>query len=408
MAKKEFSKLNTTTMALPVLVALSLSHCLNDLLQAVVSAVYPILKADLALSFSEIGLITLIYQLASSVFQPVVGLAFDKRPLSWSLPFGMCFSTVGIVMLACAENLPAVLLAVTCAGVGSSVLHPEASRITSLASGGRRGMAQSLFQVGGNFGTSIGPLLVALLVAPYGRGNILWFVIISLVTFVVMLPICRWYGAYLKFVRTEPASMRPHVPRPLSISRTMFAISVIVILIFSKYIYMACLTNYYTFYLIQHFGVSVQESQIYLFVFLVAMAVGTLVGGPVGDRYGRKFVIWVSILGCAPFSLLLPHVGLHATVFCSFCAGLMLSSAFPAILLYAQELLPNKLGLVSGLFFGFAFGVAGIASAILGAFADVYGIEAIYSVCAYSPLMGIVAFFLPNLGKRQLMEGKAG
>lgn len=399
MEKKDTSKVGATAMAMPVLVALSLSHCLNDLLQAVVSAAYPILKADLALSFSEIGLITLVYQLASSVFQPVVGLAFDKRPLSWSLPFGMCFSTVGIVMLACAENLPAVLLAVTCAGVGSSVLHPEASRITSLASGGRRGMAQSLFQVGGNFGTSVGPLLVALLVAPYGRGNILWFVVVSAATFVVMLPICRWYGAYLKSVRKVPASMRPRVPRPLTAGRTTFAISVIVVLIFSKYIYMACLTNYYTFYLIQHFGVSVQESQVYLFVFLVAMAAGTVVGGPVGDRYGRKFVIWASILGCAPFSLVLPHVGLCATVFCSFCAGLMLSSAFPAILLYAQELLPNKLGLVSGLFFGFAFGVAGIASAILGAFADVYGIEAIYAACAYSPLLGFVAFFLPDLGK---------
>lgn len=400
MEKKEISKLSTTAMALPVLVALSLSHCLNDLLQAVVSAVYPILKADLALSFSEIGLITLIYQLASSVFQPVVGLAFDKHPLSWSLPFGMCFSMVGIVMLACAENLPAVLLAVTCAGVGSSVLHPEASRITSLASGGRRGMAQSLFQVGGNFGTSVGPLLVALLVAPYGRGNILWFVIISILAFLVMLPVCRWYGAYLKSVSTGNARKRRRVNRPLSNGKTMAAISVIVILIFSKYIYMACLTNYYTFYLIQHFGVSVQESQVYLFVFLVAMAVGTVIGGPVGDKYGRKFVIWVSILGCAPFSLVLPHVGLYATVICSFCAGLMLSSAFPAILLYAQELLPNKLGLISGLFFGFAFGVAGIASAILGAFADVYGIEAIYTVCAYSPLLGVVAFFLPNLGKK--------
>lgn len=400
MTREKGTRLNTTAMALPVLVALGLSHCFNDLIQAVVSAVYPILKDDLALTFSEIGLITLVYQLASSVFQPIVGLAFDRHPLSWSLPFGMCFSTVGLLVLAHATSLPAVLLAVAFVGTGSSVLHPEASRITSLASGGRRGLAQSLFQVGGNFGTSVGPLLVALVVAPYGRGNVAWFVVVSILAFMVMTPVCRWYGSYLKLVKAEPAAMRPHVDRPLTMGRTVFTILVIMVLIFSKYIYMACLTNYYTFYLIQRFGISVQASQIYLFVFLVAMAIGTVAGGPVGDRYGRKFVIWVSILGCAPFSLLMPHVGLAATVVCSFGAGLMLSSAFPAILLYAQELLPNKLGLVSGLFFGFAFGVAGIASAILGSLADTYGLETIYSVCAYTPLMGIVAFLLPKLGKK--------
>lgn len=400
MARGKYQRLNTTAMALPVLVALGLSHCFNDLLQAVVSAVYPILKDDLTLTFSEIGLITLVYQLASSVFQPVVGYVFDKHPLSWSLPLGMCFSTIGLVSLAFADSFITVLLSVAFFGTGSSVLHPEASRIASLASGGRRGLAQSLFQVGGNFGTSIGPLLVALLVAPYGRSNIIWFIIVAILAFAAMRPVCRWYSSYLSVVKAEPATMRPRVARPLSMGKTVFTIFIIMILIFSKYIYMACLTNYYTFYLIQRFGVSVQESQIYLFVFLVAMAIGTVVGGPVGDRYGRKFVIWVSILGCAPFSLLMPHVGLIPTIICSFGAGLMLSSAFPAILLYAQELLPNKLGLVSGLFFGFAFGVAGIASAILGLFADTYGIESIYSVCAYTPLMGIVAFMLPRLGGR--------
>lgn len=400
MAKENNRQIDTKKIALPVLVALSFSHCFNDLLQSVVSAVYPILKNDLALTFSEIGLITLVYQLASSVFQPIVGLVFDKRPLSWSLPFGMCFSTVGLVVLSQAGNFWMVLLAVAFVGIGSSVLHPEASRITSLASGGRRGLAQSLFQVGGNFGTSVGPLLVALVVAPYGRGNVVWFVVVSALAFMAMVPICRWYGAYLQKVKAEPAAMRQRVKRPLSGRRTVFTIFIIMILIFSKYIYMACLTNYYTFYLIQRFGVSVQTSQILLFVFLVAMAIGTVVGGPVGDRYGRKFVIWVSILGCAPFSLAMPHAGLVATAVCSFGAGLMLSSAFPAILLYAQELLPNKLGLVSGLFFGFAFGVAGIASAILGLLADTYGIEAIYSFCAYTPLFGVVAFLLPRLGGR--------
>lgn len=391
---------NTTKIALPVLVALGFSHCFNDMLQAVVSAAYPILKSDLALTFSEIGLITLVYQLASSVFQPLVGLAFDKRPKAWSLPFGMCFTTVGIVMLSSVYTLSGVLLAVTIAGIGSSILHPEASRIANLAGGRRRGLAQSIFQVGGNFGTSVGPLLVALIVAPYGRGNMLWFVLVSMLAFAVMFPVSRWYASYLRPVESGRPAMRTHIPRPLSMGKTLFTIFIIMILIFSKYIYMAGLTNYYTFYLIQHFGVSVQTSQIYLFVFLVATAVGTVMGGPVGDKYGRKFVIWVSILGCAPFSLVLPQVGLGAAVACSFGAGLMLSSAFPAILLYAQELLPNKIGLVSGLFFGFAFGVAGIISAILGVFADIYGIESVFSVCAYSPLLGIVAFLLPDLADK--------
>lgn len=400
MFRENSKRADTSRIAFPVLIALGLSHCFNDLLQSVVSAVYPILKDDLALTFSEIGLITLVYQLASSVFQPVVGLVFDRRPLSWSLPFGMCFSTAGLVMLSQAGSFLMVLMAVAFVGIGSSVLHPEASRITSLASGGRRGLAQSLFQVGGNFGTSVGPLLVALIVAPHGRGNVAWFVVVSMLAFVAMVPICRWYSSYLTNLKTGAAAMRPRVPRPLTMGRTVFTIFIIMLLIFSKYIYMASLTNYYTFYLIHRFGVSVQMSQVLLFVFLVAMAIGTVVGGPVGDRYGRKTVIWVSILGCAPFSLLMPHVGLEATVLCSFGAGLMLSSAFPAILLYAQELLPNKLGLVSGLFFGFAFGVAGIASAILGSLADTYGIEAIYSFCAYTPLLGVVAFMLPSLKKR--------
>lgn len=255
-------------------------------------------------------------------------------------------------------------------------------------------------RVGGNFGTSVGPLLVALIVAPHGMGNVAWFVVVSMLAFVAMVPICRWYSAYLTNLKTGAAAIRPRVPRPLPMGRTVFTIFIIMLLIFSKYIYMASLTNYYTFYLIHRFGVSVQMSQVLLFVFLVAMAIGTVVGGPVGDRYGRKTVIWVSILGCAPFSLLMPHVGLEATVLCSFGAGLMLSSAFPAILLYARELLPNKLGMVSGLFFGFAFGVAGIASAILGSLADTYGIEAIYSFCAYTPLLGVVAFMLPSTKKR--------
>jgi hypothetical protein len=383
----------------PILLALCCVHGLNDLIQSIVAAVYPMLKEDLSLSFGQIGLITLVYQIASSVFQPVVGLAFDKRPFVGSLPMGMVFSTIGIIVFAFSMSMASVLLAVFLVGVGSSTTHPEASRITSLASHGRRGLAQSIFQVGGNFGTSIGPLLVALIVAPNGRRYILCFLIVSALAFYAMRPICRWYSSYLADIKSGASCKVSYRKRPLSPRRTLFVICVLMVLIFSKYIYMASLTNYYTFYLIERFGVSIKASQIFLFVFLVATAAGTLVGGPIGDRYGRKPVIWASILGTAPFSLAMPHCGLTMTVILSFCVGFMLSSAFPAILLYSQELLPNKLGLVSGLFFGFAFGVAGVASAILGDFADTYGINAVYDFCAYMPLLGLVACFLPNLKK---------
>lgn len=384
----------------PVLIALCSVHCFNDLLQSVVSAVYPMLKEDLSLSFGQIGLITLVYQIAASVFQPVVGLAFDRRPFAGSLPLGMVFTTAGIALFAYAMSLPMVLVAVFLVGVGSSTLHPEASRITSLASHGRRGLAQSIFQVGGNFGTSIGPLAVALVVAPNGRRYVALFLIVAAMAFYAMRTICRWYSGYLAETSGSRGKAAAHRKAPLSTGRTVFTISVLMVLIFSKYIYMASLSSYYTFYLIDKFGVSVSASQIFLFIFVVSTAAGTLVGGPVGDRYGRKLVIWVSILGTAPFSLLMPHVGLAMTAVLSFCAGFTLSSAFPAILLYAQELLPTKLGMISGLFFGFAFGVGGIASAILGDFADIYGIEAVYRFCAYTPLLGIVAVFLPDLKKR--------
>jgi FSR family fosmidomycin resistance protein-like MFS transporter len=393
------SQFTSSEIALPVLIALSLSHCLNDLLQSLLAASYPLFKEDLALSFGQIGLITLVYQMAASVFQPLAGLFFDKRPFVWSLPAGMCFTLVGLLNLAFASNLHWVLVSVFLIGVGSSILHPEASRITSLASGGRRGFAQSVFQVGGNLGGSFGPLLMALLVAPYGRHNIAYFAIVAFVAILVMIPVCRWYKAYLRRVKWRPANAVRHAPMPLPHGRTFFAIAILLTLIFSKYIYMASLSSYYTFYLMHKFGVSVQQSQIFLFVFLLATAAGTLMGGPIGDRIGRKYVIWMSILGTAPFSILMPHVSLAWTVVLSFCVGFMLSSAFPAILLYAQELLPNKLGLISGLFFGFAFGIAGIASAVLGDLADHYGIEAVYNICAYMPLLGLVTWFLPDLKK---------
>lgn len=399
MIKEKIRRI-TSMPTFHVLLALSAAHCLNDLLQSVITAVYPMLKTDLGINFTQIGLITLVYQLAASIFQPVVGYVFDKRPFAWSLPAGMISTSVGIVLLAYSNSLAGVLLAVFMVGLGSATLHPEASRITSLAGHERRGFAQSVFQVGGNFGGSIGPLLVALIVAPHDRRYIMWFLVFAALCFWAMRPICRWYRGYLNSLKQAERRKESHAALPLSRGMTIFTICVIIILIFSKYIYMASLSSYYTFYLIDKFGVTVSQSQIFLFVFVVSTAAGTLVGGPVGDRYGRKPVIWVSILGTAPFSLLMPHVNLPLTVILSFCAGFMLSSAFPAILLYAQELLPTKLGMISGLFFGFAFGVGGIASAVLGDFADRYGIEAIYNFCAYTPLLGIIAAFLPNLKKR--------
>lgn len=382
---------------LPIIATLATLHFLNDTLQSVIAASYPLIKADLALSFTQIGFISLFYQLASSVFQPLVGLYFDRRPSVRSLPIGSTFTLVGLAIVSVAQSVPVLCAAVSLVGVGSAILHPEASRITSLASSGHRGAAQSIFQVGGNAGSSLGPLLVAAIVAPFGRGNIIWLCLIALFAIIISRPVCRWYGSYLASIRAEHATLTPHRDRPLSNRMTAWALVVITILIFSKYIYMASLTNYFTFYVIDVFGVSVAQSQVILFVFLFATAAGTLVGGPVGDKIGRKYVIWISILGTAPFSLVLPHVGLAGTIVCAFGAGFMLSSAFPSILLYAQEMLPNKLGLISGLFYGFAFGVAGIAAAVLGYFVDAYGLVSVFHFCAFTPLAGVVAGFLPNL-----------
>ena len=393
----------TTGITFRILVALSICHCLNDTLQSVISAVYPLFKEDLGLSFAQIGLITLVYQSAASVCQPLTGLFFDKWPSAWSLPTGMSFTLVGLLSLAFANTLPLVLCSVALVGIGSSVFHPETSRLTSLASGGKRGLAQSLFQVGGNLGGSLGPLLAAVFVAPYGRRHIALFTILAFTAIMVMIPVGHWYKSFLLRLRkAEGETLKTSVSRPLPMGKTVFSIAILLILIFSKYIYMASLNSYYTFYLIHKFGVSVQASQLYLFVFLIATAIGTLLGGPIGDRVGRKYVIWASILGAAPFTLIMPHVeNLYLTTVLSFCVGLTLSSAFPAILVYAQELLPYKLGLISGLFFGFAFGVAGIASAVLGNMADRYGIEAVYNVCGYMPLIGLVTWFLPDLKKKR-------
>lgn len=393
------SKLQSQLRNVPLglLLCLCAAHCCNDILQAVITALYPILKSDLALDFAQIGLVTLVYQLAASIFQPIVGYFFDKNPKPYSLFIGMSFTTAGMIMLAFSCNFHWLLLTVGMVGVGSSILHPEASRITSICSRGRRGLAQSVFQVGGNFGSAVGPLMVAIIVAPHTRTYVLWFLVVSALAFAAMSPIVKWFRGYIKEQKAKTSAGRTLVPQPLSRRGTILTIGVLMILIISKYTYMACMTSYYTFFVIENFGVSVSMSQILLFVFVVATAAGTLLGGPFGDRYGRKLVIWVSIAGTAPFSLLLPHLPLAGVIVCSFMAGFILSSAFPAILLYSQELLPNHLGLVSGLFFGFAFGMGGVASAVIGNFADIYGIDAVFSFCAWTPLFGLIAVFLPNL-----------
>ena len=398
MQEQSFPKAAEST-AFRVLLALGLSHLLNDTLQSVITAVYPLLKESMALSFVQIGFITLVYQISASVFQPLVGFYLDKKPNPWFLPIGMSFTLIGLVVLAFSGTLHQVLFSVFLVGIGSSILHPEASRLTSLASGGKRGLAQSVFQVGGNMGSSLGPLLAALCIAPYGQRNIVFFALLALCAIIVMIPICRWYKRKLKALRLNKDGMKTEVMSPLSRKKTIFSLSVLLILIFSKYVYLASITSYYTFFLIEKFDVTVRDSQFFLFAFLFASALGILLGGPVGDKVGRKYVIWAFILGAAPFSLIMPHANLLWTCILSILIGLILSSAFSAILVYAQELLPSKLGLISGLFFGLAFGIAGIASAVLGGLADKFGIEYVYQLCAYMPLLGLIAWFLPDIRK---------
>lgn len=377
----------------------------NDTLQNMVQAVYPLLKESLVLNFSQIGIITLVYQMSSSIFQPIIGAYTDRKPQPYSLPIGMMFTMCGILSLAFASDFMHVLLAVFLAGIGSSVFHPEASRLAHIASGGKHGLAQSIFQVGGNFGGSIGPLFAAIFIAPYGRQNIGWFAIIALVCILFMLYISRWYKGVLlrvKETRTSQDYIEPKVNKPIASKRKIIStLLILLILIFSKYVYMSSLTSYYTFYLIEKFGVSIGQSQIYLFIFLFAVALGTFFGGPIGDRFGRKYVIWFSILGAAPFALYMPYAGLTGTCILSVIIGLVLSSAFSAILVYAQELLPGKKGLIGGLFFGLAFGIAGIASAIFGKLADLHGIEYIYHIAAFMPLLGLVAGLLPNIKREK-------
>ncbi len=378
-----------------VLGGISFAHMLNDMIQSLILAIYPILKNSFHLSFAQVGLITLTYQLTASLLQPLVGMVTDRRPMPYSLPVGMGFTLCGLLLLAVAPNFPVLLLAAALVGTGSSIFHPESSRVARLASGGRHGLAQSLFQVGGNTGSSLGPLLAAWIIVPYGRGSVAWFSLAALLAIVVLLQVGRWYGQH-HVARSK--SQARHLPVvTLSRNKVMGALTILGLLIFSKYFYLASLSSYFTFYLIHKFGVSVQSAQVHLFVFLFAVAAGSLIGGPIGDRIGRKWVIWVSILGVAPFTLLLPHANLMWTSVLTVIIGLILASAFSAILVYAQDLIPGRVGMISGLFFGFAFGMGGVGAAVLGQLADTHGIEYVYQLCAYLPLMGLITVFLPNL-----------
>jgi FSR family fosmidomycin resistance protein-like MFS transporter len=382
--------------AMTVLGALSFCHLLNDMMQSLLPAIYPILKTGLKLDFGQIGLITFVYQVTASLFQPLVGLYADRRPLPYALAFGMGFTLTGLLLLSIASTFSVLLLGAAVVGLGSSVFHPESSRVARVASGGRHGFAQSLFQVGGNAGSALGPLAAAFIVLPNGQGSLAWFALAAMLGIVLLTKIGGWYARQtvrLAAVRKGAHHAHAHLSR----NKVAGAISVLVVLIFSKYFYMASLTSYYTFYLIERFHVSVWNAQVHLFVFLAAVAVGTFAGGPIGDRIGRKYVIWFSILGVLPFTLVLPHANLFWTGVLSVPIGLILASAFSAILVYAQELVPGKVGAISGLFFGLAFGMGGIGAAVLGHVADARGIEFVYSICAFLPLLGALAAFLPKV-----------
>jgi len=380
---------------LPIILAVALGHLLNDVMQSLIPAIYPVLKQELALNFGQIGLITLVFQGTASVLQPMVGVYTDRRPLPYSLVVGMGLSFAGLILLAHAASLGMVLVAVALIGIGSSVFHPEASRIARLAAGVRPGFAQSVFQVGGNAGSALGPLLAAFIVLPFGQISIEWIAGIAFIGMGVMWLVGRWYKAE-GLVRMHAARARPRLadlPRAMVIA----AMLVLIALSFSKFVYMAAYSTYFTFYLIDRFGVGVQAAQLYLFVFLAAVAVGTIIGGPIGDSIGRKRVIWVSILGVAPIAMLIPFVGLWATILLSSLAGLIMASAFPAIVVYAQDLMPSKVGLVAGLFFGLAFGLGGIGAAGIGMIADATSIEHVFWLCSFLPLIGALAVFLPDV-----------
>jgi MFS transporter, FSR family, fosmidomycin resistance protein len=380
--------------AIGILSAISLCHGLNDLLQSVLPAVYPILKTAYRLDFGQIGLITFINTVTASLLQPVIGLITDKRPKPYSLSIGMGFTLVGLLLLSSAPTYAAVLLAVAFVGIGSSIFHPESSRVARLASGGRHGFAQSLFQVGGNAGSATGPLLAAFIVLPYGQHSIAWFAVVACIAIIILARVGAWYKAHI-VVHPKTASAAIHTG--VSKARVRMALLILMLLVFSKNVYLVSITSYYTFYLIDKFGLSVQGAQLHLFVFLGAAAAGTFIGGPVGDRIGRKYVMWVSILGALPFTMLLPYASLFWTEVLSIVIGVVMASAFSAIVVFAQELVPGRIGAVSGLFFGFAFGFGGIGAALLGQLADATSIDFVYKVCSFLPAIGLLTAFLPNI-----------
>jgi FSR family fosmidomycin resistance protein-like MFS transporter len=379
-----------------ILVALSFSHLLNDTIQSLIPALYPIFKETYALNFAQIGLITFAFQCTASLLQPLIGIYTDRHPKPFSLAIGMGVTLVGLVLLSFAGNYAAIVVASALVGVGSAVFHPEASRVAKTASGGRFGFAQSFFQVGGNTGTALGALLAATVVGARGQSQILWFALIALIGIFVLSAVGRWYKAHLQRASAGGAGRAPTELPNVSPRRVFWSIVILLALIFSKYFYLVSLTSYYTFYLIGKFHVPVETAQLCLFVFLGSVAAGTYIGGPVGDKIGRKYVIWVSILGVAPFTLVLPHVNFFWTVVLTIPIGVILASAMSAILVYAQELLPGRTGMVAGLFFGFAFGIAGVGSAVLGKLADRTSIDFVYNVCAFLPLIGLLTAFLPN------------
>lgn len=384
--------------AYSILFSIAFAHLLNDLLQAVIPAAYPILKEKYNLTFGQIGLITLSYQLAASILQPFVGFYTDKKPKPYSKVFAMLFSLSGIILLSYASSFGLILLSVVLVGIGSSIFHPEASRVSYLASGGKRGLAQSIFQIGGNTGTAISPLLIAWIVVPTGQRYIIWFALFAVLAIIVISRIAMWYQNHLNLHAKKKVAMAelPNLtPRQVTMS-----VIILLVLIWSKYFYFSGLTSYFTFFLIEKFHISVQDAQFHLFLFLGSVAFGTLLGGPLGDRFGRKYVIWFSVLGAAPFALMMPYANLFWTGVLSVIIGTIISSAFPAILVYAQELLPKRLGMISGLFYGFAFGMGGLGAAVLGYMAEHTSIEYVYRICAYLPLIGIIAWFLPNLKKK--------
>jgi FSR family fosmidomycin resistance protein-like MFS transporter len=384
------------TLVMPVIVTCALAHLINDLIQAVLPSIYPLLKDSYGLSFAQVGLITLTYQLTASLLQPWVGYHTDRYPKPWLLPAGMFCTLIGILLLAVVGSFSAIVLVAGLVGVGSSIFHPETSRVARLASGGRYGFAQSSFQVGGNAGSALGPLLAAAIVIPLGQGSIAWFGLFAVLAIALLYALSRWYRGHLRLFRRKPGGKATH---GLSRNRVIMSLIVLALLVFSKYIYMSSFTSYFTFYLIEKFDLSVAQSQLYLFLFLGAVAAGTFFGGPIGDRIGRKAVIWFSILGVAPFTLLLPYVNLFWTAVLSVLIGLILSSAFSAIVVMAQELVPGNVGMIAGVFFGLMFGFSGIGAAMLGHLADAQGVEQVYRLCSYLPLLGLLAIFLPSRKK---------